>query len=213
MSHQHAPPAPTPSPAAFDYERIRKDLTRKLGSPDAVTVLIEQKLKELNGLITPEAALLVLAKLQGVDAGPSSEPSPEPGKLPLTTVAACQHVAKDANVHLHGALVSMTGLREATRKDGTKSKYRIATFGDKTGEATLMLWGSDAEDADSWFGKLVILENVKVAFYLEKLQLRLTKKSHVHIVGGVSRQASLKSIPGDARTQRHPHHSPRASHP
>jgi hypothetical protein len=198
MSQQQtpAPPAPVPT-AAFDYARIRQDLAKKLGSLDTVQVLIQQKLKELAGLISEEGALLLIARGMGIDVSTAATaPTDQPATLPITTLQACHDQPEGTYIHLRGAIVSLSAQRECTRKDGTKGTYRVGTFSDATGTATLMLWGSDASDYDPFVGKPLILENAKLRFYQGRVQIRLTGKSHVHLIPpATTKQTTLKVGP------------------
>lgn len=172
----------SPEPAAYDFDRIRKDLVQKLGSLETVNVALEQKKKELAGFITDNGALLLLASLQGIDTAPSTEPSEKPEDLSTTTLEACKTLKEGAYVHVKGVIVDMSKLREATRKDGSKTNYKVCKFSDTTDQVTLMLWGSDISKYEDLLGRPIIIENAKIRFYQERLQVRLTNKSHIHRV-------------------------------
>jgi len=133
-------------------EEILEELTQKTGlSKEELMKRIHDKQEELSGLVSLEGAAHLVARDLGIDLLKRSERT-----LQLKDIKTDMK-----RVNLKTKVISITPVREFTKKDGTQGKVRNLVVSDGTGQARIPLWDKQTEIADEInIGDVLELKNV-----------------------------------------------------
>jgi len=103
-------------------------------SEEVINAKIDEKLKQLSGLISKEGAAHIVANEYGVRLLEDIS-----GKLQIKNILAGMR-----DVETVGKVQQISSVSEFQRKDGTPGKVASVVIGDETGTIRVVLWGSQA---------------------------------------------------------------------
>ena len=110
-----------------DEEKLIEELVKKSGkSREEIEELVENKIKEFNGLISRKGAILLVAKKLGVKLGESKEEYKEKKIVDIEPWEL---------VKVKGVIRKNYGVKEYS-----KGKYQVITLGDETGVIKVVIW-------------------------------------------------------------------------
>ncbi|MEA2036601.1 MAG: OB-fold nucleic acid binding domain-containing protein [Nanoarchaeota archaeon] len=104
-------------------------------SEEELNSKIEDKMKQLSGLISKEGAAHIIANELGVKLLEETS-----GKLQIKNVLAGMR-----DVETVGKIQQISGISEFQRKDGTPGKVASIVIADETGSIRIVLWGSQTD--------------------------------------------------------------------
>ncbi|MCX8179688.1 MAG: DUF2240 family protein [Candidatus Aenigmarchaeota archaeon] len=136
----------------FSLEEILEELSSKTGvSKDDLLKKIEKKQEELSGLVSMEGAAHLVARDLGIDLLKKTE-----------RFLQLKDVKPDMKrVNLKAKVVSVTPIREFSKKDGTVGKVKNLLISDGTGQARIPLWDKQIEILNEInIGDVLELKNV-----------------------------------------------------
>jgi replication factor A1 len=133
-------------------DEILEELTKQTKlSKDELMKKIEEKQEELSGLVSLEGAAHLVARDLGIDLLKRQERT-----LQLKDIKPDMK-----RVNLKAKIISITPVREFSKKDGTQGKVRNLVISDGTGQARIPLWDKQVEIADEVnIGDVIELKNV-----------------------------------------------------
>jgi replication factor A1 len=105
-------------------------------SEDEIKARVDEKLKQLSGLVSKEGAAHIVANELGVKLFEAVS-----GKLQIGNILAGMR-----DVETVGKVQQIFGLNEFQRKDGTPGKVASFVIGDETGAIRIVGWGSQADN-------------------------------------------------------------------
>ncbi|MHA1804300.1 MAG: DUF2240 family protein [Promethearchaeota archaeon] len=133
---------------------------------------VEEKIKELKGLISDEGALFIIAKELGVDVKEENQEIMDDFEINIADVTPNMK-----NLTLVGRIKEVHEPRMFSRKDGTEGTLGSFILHDETGDIRIVLWNEHVkifEDPDFKLNSIVKIINA----YVKK---GLNQKSEVHV--------------------------------
>jgi replication factor A1 len=118
-------------------EIIEKIKEKANVTEDEINLKIDEKLKQLSGLISKEGAAHIIANEYGVKVLDQVS-----GKLEIKNILAGMR-----DVETVGKIQQVFPVSEFQRKDGTLGKVASISIGDETGTIRVVMWGSQADAA------------------------------------------------------------------
>ncbi len=133
-------------------EEIIDEVCKQTGlSKEELVKRIEEKQEELSGLVSLEGAAHLVARDLGIDLLKKQERT-----LQLKDLRPDMK-----RVNLKGKIISITPMREFSKKDGSQGKVRNLIISDGTGQARIPLWDKQTEIVDEInIGDVIELKNV-----------------------------------------------------
>lgn len=119
------------------FEDIVIKIKEKAGiSEDEIKSKVDEKLKQLSGLVSKEGAAHIVANELGVKLFEAVS-----GKLQIGNILAGMR-----DVETLGKVQQVFGINEFQRKDGTPGKVCSSVVGDETGTIRIVGWGTQADN-------------------------------------------------------------------
>ena len=161
----------------------RKDLTR-----ETVLQMIDDKLKEAKGFLTPESAARAVAAELGLEITTFS----------LTSSMSISNVVSGlGDVTVVGRVLHVNPSRSFIRPDGEEGKMRSLYIADKTGVLRVVLWGQKADllDCSEIIGKVARFSHGYVRRgYDGRLELNIGLRGNVEIAPSDISEEEFPSI-------------------
>lgn len=158
---------------------LMQELDKKLYGREAVENAIVKKTQELNGFISREGAIRLIAREQGIRKGG------EDVEISSLTFHRMQEIAGDlvdAWINVKGIITAAFPPKEVTGKDGNSYLKCTGIIDDGSGDAEITFWGDDAAELPALVGKFVAVKGVRVGFYNGRLQLGLGRYSTYKVI-------------------------------
>ncbi|RLE84106.1 MAG: hypothetical protein DRJ41_03710 [Thermoprotei archaeon] len=134
---------------------------------------IERRIEELGGLLSFEAAAMLVAKELGV-------PLPKEEILSVSTLKIKDIIGGLKGITLVSRVVKVSKLREVGENTGLKNVKIV--LGDETGIITLTLWGDLAREVFKTIkpGDIVVIERAFAKKYKDKIELGLEREGKIY---------------------------------
>ncbi len=130
-------------------------------TPEEIKALVEAKVQKFSGLLTEQGAIFMIQKELGVGQKESYEQI-DIGKL----------TEGMKGIEVKGTVEIIFPIKEF-EKGGKKGKLKSFILSDGTGEIRVTLWNDQVDKYELTKGSEVILSNVLISKYNEKMQLTL----------------------------------------